>query len=31
MNTKWHPDEGEEDEISMQEQEPNTEQSFLKQ
>jgi len=28
MNTKWHPDEGEEDEISMQEQEPNTEQNF---
>jgi len=28
MKNKWHPDEGEEDEISMQEQEPNTEQNF---
>ena len=31
MKNKWHPDEGPESEAELQEQEPNTEQSFLKQ
>lgn len=30
MKNKWNPDEGIEDEITMQEPEPNTEQSFFK-
>lgn len=30
MKNHWHPDEGAEDEITMQEPEPNTEQSFFK-